>query len=1032
MKNNKWLPVLLASMIFLSVTPLTAFAETNKDSPLQITKIEVPADALFYENTVGGVKISGVNKEWFRANCGENDQDNPAYLALTIPAQSGNSKVVSIGISAFCTAKATDPNDKYNYIHPSYYKIVSVDFSQAENLIRIEDQAFLRSDWLGETITLPESLKTIGKSAFSNCTSLKGITLPADLKEIGNSNSGSVFMGCTALEYVRVTGGNPTATFELPKNLESIGSYSFKTCFAPSVSTPVTIPASVKYIGSEAFMNSGLTNNGVRYLPITTIIVKRQDLTLDNATGVDYNGKAFSANASDYGFGKRIAIFNNYDAISTFNASGGNGYLKALTFKYTMQFGTGDNPVTESKLHNQPLCMQEDPDTGDWTKKPDYTLPVCPSTGVPAGYTCSWTYNDTLLTADTALAASGNTLIATPSNVPVKPTIALIVDGKVQTFSDTTFDINVSYDKVHQIGVQVTHPLETKDENGCYVYFKYEWTDIWKGGSVGPRMNEYGFGFPKFPSNGTPTIPIDGIEHERLVGGGYSVENYGDGYYLVEIYGYYSQPGYPAELFYKSSDFAIATPDPTATDNSIYIFYVKTSDPALGPIVNQPEDVEVEYGYQEAQLGVSVTEDATYTYAYQWYQADAKGQIQNGVIIDGAVSKDYTVEPGKNADSYYYYVEITATKTENGDTAVVCVPAALKVNPKTIFVLPDAGQQKYTGQQDPVLSYSTPGLPNDVNITGTLTRASGETVGYYDYALDALAVSNPNYQLMLSPQATPFEILVYEAVADFSPKQPNGSNGWYKTQVIVTPPEGHLISLDGENWSNEPIVLDRHNGDFVYWLKSEKEDNTKDAVAVNTVKEFKIDTTAPVIEGVEDGKEYCIHTTFTVTDENLDSVVVNGEPMGLTDQPYSLEAGAYSIIVTDLAGNSVTINITVNATHTEGECITDVPPTCTQEGSQSTHCKVCDAVMDSTSIPATGHQWREVDRMDPTETENGYIDFICDNDETHTKREVLPATGTHNTGDNNSMMWLWFALTLLAAGSLTVTHYVKKKKHNRI
>lgn len=118
------------------------------------------------------------------------------------------------------------------------------------------------------------------------------------------------------------------------------------------------------------------------------------------------------------------------------------------------------------------------------------------------------------------------------------------MDGNQQAFTDTSYDIVVSNDKEHQVGVRVTHPLmETADENGGTVYFKYEWTDVWQGGKQGPRMEEDGFGFPSFPSRGTPTIPIRGAKDERTHAGSYSEEDYGDGYYLLEIYGYYSVPG---------------------------------------------------------------------------------------------------------------------------------------------------------------------------------------------------------------------------------------------------------------------------------------------------------------------------------------------------------------------------------------------------------------------------------------------------------------------------------------------------------
>ena len=104
----------------------------------------------------------GITKQWFREHCSENNSSNPAYFKITIP-----SNATSIGTNAFCTNKANyDSNDRYNYIHPYNYKIVEVDFWSATSLKSIESQAFKGNNELTGVITLPNSLKTLGKYAF--------------------------------------------------------------------------------------------------------------------------------------------------------------------------------------------------------------------------------------------------------------------------------------------------------------------------------------------------------------------------------------------------------------------------------------------------------------------------------------------------------------------------------------------------------------------------------------------------------------------------------------------------------------------------------------------------------------------------------------------------------------------------------------------------------------------------------------------------------------------------------------------------
>ena len=90
---------------------------------------------------------------------------------------------------------------------------------------------------------IPDSVTSIGNSAFYNCTSLTSVTIGNSVTSIGDS----AFNHCTSLTSVTI--GN---------SVTSIGSYAFGSC---SGLTSVTIPDSVTSIGSTAFYNcSGLTS----------------------------------------------------------------------------------------------------------------------------------------------------------------------------------------------------------------------------------------------------------------------------------------------------------------------------------------------------------------------------------------------------------------------------------------------------------------------------------------------------------------------------------------------------------------------------------------------------------------------------------------------------------------------------------------------------------------------------------------------------------------------------------------------------
>lgn len=75
-----------------------------------------------------------------------------------------------------------------------------------------------------------------------------------------------------------------------------------------------------------------------------------------------------------------------------------------------------------------------------------------------------------------------------------------------------------------------------------------------------------------------------------------------------------------------------------------------------------------------------------------------------------------------------------------------------------------------------------------------------------------------------------------------------------------------------------------------------------------------VESTLPVILGVEDGGIYYGDQTITVTDKFLDTVTVDGVEVTLTDNTFVLVAdnAQHTIRATDKAGNTTTVTVTVN------------------------------------------------------------------------------------------------------------------------
>ncbi|MCQ2094225.1 MAG: leucine-rich repeat domain-containing protein [Bacteroidaceae bacterium] len=93
------------------------------------------------------------------------------------------------------------------------------------------------------SITIPNSVRSIGKYAFKYCSGLTSITIPNSVTSIG----GGTFHGCSGLTSI-----------DIPNLVTSIESNAFSGC---SGLTSITIPNSVTSIGVDAFYDcSGLTS----------------------------------------------------------------------------------------------------------------------------------------------------------------------------------------------------------------------------------------------------------------------------------------------------------------------------------------------------------------------------------------------------------------------------------------------------------------------------------------------------------------------------------------------------------------------------------------------------------------------------------------------------------------------------------------------------------------------------------------------------------------------------------------------------
>ena len=122
---------------------------------------------------------------------------------------------------------------------------------------RIGDKAFLMRGEVTGTLTVPDSVVSIGRQAFQGCINLTGLTLGSDVREIRSV----AFAECPGL----------SGKFVIPDSVTEIGEAAFLGC---SGLTGLTLGKSVTEIGATAFaFCSGLTGNviipdGVHTIPL--------------------------------------------------------------------------------------------------------------------------------------------------------------------------------------------------------------------------------------------------------------------------------------------------------------------------------------------------------------------------------------------------------------------------------------------------------------------------------------------------------------------------------------------------------------------------------------------------------------------------------------------------------------------------------------------------------------------------------------------------------------------------------------------
>ena len=162
--------------------------------------------------------------------------ETPGPYIITVPTELNRRKVTGLGESSFSG-------------------IYSSDHQKDSTLLSFCNQI--------QSVTIPESVTSIGKSAFEDCSKLDSLTI----KGVATSMIGaSAFAGCTSLTSLSLVG-----------SFQTIGDFAFADCGMTSLTIDATITSIEKY----AFSSSSLTS-----LSLTGNVQKIGDYAFANCTSL--------------------------------------------------------------------------------------------------------------------------------------------------------------------------------------------------------------------------------------------------------------------------------------------------------------------------------------------------------------------------------------------------------------------------------------------------------------------------------------------------------------------------------------------------------------------------------------------------------------------------------------------------------------------------------------------------------------------------------------------------------------------------
>ena len=282
-------------------------------------------------------------------------------------------------------------------------------------------------------------------------------------------------------------------------------------------------------------------------------------------------------------------------------------------------------------------------------------------------------------------------------------------------------------------------------------------------------------------------------------------------------------------------------------------------------------------------------------------------------------------------------------------------------------------------------------------------------------------------------------------------------------EYLLSAKELTKAELDGMTFTayTAPFGIDPDN-EYIIYVRLTDTAGNMDYICSDGIV---LDGTSPVITGIENGKTYCAAQTVTVDEKYVDTVTVNGKKVTLDENGsfvLSPADGEQRIVVTDRAGNTAEMTVTVNDGHTFGEWTSNGDGThtrqCTADGCNGLETKDCSGGKATCTERAVcevcGKDYGELDPKNHTDlkhneakaatkdTEGNIEYWYCEScgkyfGDAEATKEIkkadtatakLPDDSKPPKTDDNSSVMLWAVLFFVIGGAVICTKAVDKKK----